>query len=204
MTRAARAPRRARTLLLGLILMAAILPGLPAEAAKPSGQISLSTSVAAPSATVLVTGTGGYSNGETVDLYFDSADQGIARATGGGRFPATGLQVPTQAVPGVHWITANGRQSGRTAQVPITVRTDWTSAGFDATRGGWNLFENVVDSTNVSTLTEAWNTSAAGNVAHTSPAVAGGSVYVGSSDGKLYAFNAKCSNNCSPRFTGTT
>jgi outer membrane protein assembly factor BamB len=202
-TRAPRAPRRVRTILLGLILLAAILPILPAQAAKPSGKISLSTSASPPSGTVLVTGTAGFTNGETVDLFFDSSDQGIAQATGAGRFPATGLQVPTRAVPGTHWITAIGRQSGRSAQVPLTVRTDWTSAGFDATRGGWNVFENLVDSTNVSTLTEAWST-ATGNAGHTSPAVAGGSVYVGSRNGKLYAFNANCSNNCSPRWTGTT
>jgi outer membrane protein assembly factor BamB len=201
-TRAPRAPRRIRTLLFGLILLAAIVPALSASAAKPSGQISLSTSGTRPSGTVVVTGVSGFSNGETVDLYFDSADQGIATATTGGRFPATGLQVPTRAVPGTHWITAQGRQSGRTAQVPITIRTDWTSGGFDAMRGGWNVFENVVDSTNVSGLTEAW-TAQTGNAAHTSPAVAGGSVYVGSSNGKLYAFDANCSSNCSPRWTGT-
>ena len=202
MTRAPRAPRR-RTFLLGLILLAAILPSLPAQAAKPAGQISLSTSASPPSGTVLVTGTGGFSNGETIDLFFDSANQGIAIATNSGKFPATGLQVPTRAVPGTHWVTAIGRQSGRTAQVPLTVRTDWTSAGFDATRGGWNVFENLVDSTNVSTLTEGWS-AATGNAGHTSPAVAGGSVYVGSENGKLYAFNANCSANCSPRWTGTT
>ena len=115
MIRAPRAPRRVRTLLLGLILLTAILPGLPAQAAKPAVQISLSTNVSAPSGTFLVTGTG-FANGETVDLFFDSADQGIAKATGAGRFPATGLQVPTRAVPGTHWITAIGRQSGRSAQ----------------------------------------------------------------------------------------
>src|SRR4051812_10260073 len=151
-----------------------------------------------PSGTVVVTGVGGFSNGETVDLYFDDADQGIAGATNAGRFPATGLQVPTRAVPGTHWITASGRHSGRTAQVPVTIRTDWASAGFDAMRGGWNVFENLVDSTNVAKLTEA-ATARTGNAAHTSPAVAGGSVYVGSSDGDLYAFNANCSGNCSPR-----
>src|SRR5207253_6565096 len=198
-----RAARRVRTLVIGIALLAALVPSVTAQAAKPAGHIALSAPSMMPSGTVEVTGTSGFSNGETVDIYFDSADVGIVRAGGGGKFPATGVQVPTRAVPGNHWITAVGRQSGSSAQVALLVRTDWSSAGFDATRDGWNVFENVVDSSKVASLTQAWNAST-GNAAHTSPAVAGGSVYVGSSNGKLYAFNANCSQNCSPRWTGTT
>ena len=63
--------------------------------------------------------------------------------------------------------------------------------GFDAARTHNNPYEHTLNPTNVSRLTPLWSF-AIGSSIFSSPAVAGGMVYVGSDDGKLYAFDASC------------
>ena len=86
----------------------------------------------------------------------------------------------------------------------------WPQFRGDATHSGYQPFESKISRDNVSTLTEAWTATTAGSV-HSSPAVANGVVYVGSTDGKLYALDAAGVTNCSgspktcaPLWTATT
>ena len=86
----------------------------------------------------------------------------------------------------------------------------WPQFHGDAAHTGYQRFESTIGVSNVSTLTEAW-TAVTGGQQFSSPAVANGVAYVGSDDGKLYAFDAagvtNCSGaprTCSPLWTATT
>ncbi len=61
--------------------------------------------------------------------------------------------------------------------------------GFDPQHTHVNPYEKILNSTNVSGLVEAWK-APTGNSIGSVPTVANGVVYVSSSDGKMYAFNA--------------
>src|SRR5258708_14089624 len=61
--------------------------------------------------------------------------------------------------------------------------------GFDAEHTHFNPFEHILNPTTVGGLTKKWTYQAEGNV-FSSPAVAGGVVYVGCSCGYLYALDA--------------
>ena len=87
---------------------------------------------------------------------------------------------------------------------------DWTQFRYGPARTGFNPTETKISPANVGTLVEAWS-AATGGVVSSSPAVAVGVAYVGSYDGKLYAFDAAgatgCSatpKTCSPLWTATT
>lgn len=60
--------------------------------------------------------------------------------------------------------------------------------GFDAAHTHYNPYEQTIGPGNVSRLTSLWSFA---NISST-PAVAGGMVYVNSEDSKLYAFDANC------------
>jgi outer membrane protein assembly factor BamB len=61
--------------------------------------------------------------------------------------------------------------------------------GFDAAHTGTNPFERILNAANVSHLQRAWLAPTRGPIS-SSPAVIDGVAYVGSLDGKLYAFDA--------------
>src|SRR5215472_16220935 len=77
--------------------------------------------------------------------------------------------------------------------------------GFDAQHSRFNPYESQLSLATVATLVQAW-TATTGSSIDSSPAVANGVVYVGSWDGKLYAFKAdRCGQpTCSPLWTATT
>ena len=89
------------------------------------------------------------------------------------------------------------------AAIAITVAgagaaaADWPEFRGDATNSGLNPNETVISAANVGSLTSVW-TGTTGSVVQSSPAVANGSAYVGSDDGKLYAFDAAGLANCAP------
>src|SRR5207244_5154520 len=116
-------------------------------------------------------------------------------------------RIPTGAVPGTHWISAIGRASNAAGQASFSVRSDWGQAGFDATHDAWDLTENLISASNVSSLAGSW-TGGTGSQSplDSSPTVVGGVLYAGSYDGKLYAFDANCcgGSTCSAPWTGST
>ncbi|MBK5287201.1 MAG: PQQ-binding-like beta-propeller repeat protein, partial [Acidimicrobiia bacterium] len=68
----------------------------------------------------------------------------------------------------------------------------WPQFRWDASHSGSNPIEtalNIVNTTNVGSLTTKWTTTTGGPV-RSSPAVGLGVLYVGSSDAKVYALNA--------------
>jgi outer membrane protein assembly factor BamB len=181
---------RTRIALAGSIAM--LLVGLltgRAAAAPPA--LSLFPSVGPPSSSVAVNGTGFGSN-ETVALTFDSQQIGAAQTNASGAF-STRITVPKTAPPGAHAVRATGQTSHLSAQASFTVRTDWTRFRFDQNHTGVQPFENVLNISNVPMLQLHWQAQLGKLVDYSSPAVVNGVVYVGSSDGRLWAFPA---NGC--------
>jgi outer membrane protein assembly factor BamB len=88
---------------------------------------------------------------------------------------------------------------------PATPATnsDWPQYQHDPTHDGNNSQETILSASNVKNLGLAWT----GDVSSwaTAPVVAGGVAYVGSGDGKLYAFPAGCASGaetCAPLWVG--
>jgi outer membrane protein assembly factor BamB len=173
--------------------------------------ITLKPAAGPPTSTVTVTGTG-FGASETVAVDFSAAQVATATTSSAGTFSAI-FTVPKPALPGNHPVTATGQTSGRSATHNFLVRTDWSQFHFDAAHSGFNPYENVIGPANVSGLKTAWTMTpgVTGSIG-SSPAVAGGVVYVGASGGgNLYAFSAAGTTGCSgtpktckPLWTGTT
>jgi outer membrane protein assembly factor BamB len=84
--------------------------------------------------------------------------------------------------------------------------SDWPQFRQDPTHRGRNGGEFAISSATVASLGVAWR-GATGDSIISSPAVADGVVYVGSNDGKLYAFAVSCGSGgaiCTPIWTGAT
>lgn len=75
--------------------------------------------------------------------------------------------------------------------------------GFDAAHTHNNPYEHTISTANVSQLTPLWSFATGLEVA-SSPVVAGGMVYVGSLDYKLYAFDTSCRKDCQPLWSFAT
>ena len=76
------------------------------------------------------------------------------------------------------------------AQPPFVARTDWTQFRFDNNRTGVQPFESILDPTNVPMLQLAWQAQLGKLVDYSSPAIVDGVVYIGSTDGRLWAYPA--------------
>jgi outer membrane protein assembly factor BamB len=90
---------------------------------------------------------------------------------------------------------------------PAIVSGDWTQFHNDVTHQGYNTAETVLSPSNVGALGVAWTATTGGSIFNSSPAVADGVVYVGSEDGKLYAYAVGCASgggSCTPLWTATT
>jgi len=153
-----------------------------------------------PTTYVLVQGAG-FDPLTVIDVYFDGAK--LASTTtdkngsfGNGVVTATGatftrLQVPADAVPGQHTITAQERVGQKSAEKSFLVQTDWPQFRFDAQHSGFNSYENVLNSRNVQNLAVDWQYALPAKV-YENPVVANGVVYftTGYKDDTLYAVNA--------------
>ncbi|PYX48636.1 MAG: hypothetical protein DMG79_11375, partial [Acidobacteria bacterium] len=159
-----------------------------------TASISLSPNSGPPTSKTTATASG-YSSGETVVVTFDSTTLGTAVADSAGNFTLV-LTVSKSAQPGAHTVQASGQASGVIASTVFTVQTNWTSYKNLPTRTGFNAFENTITQKNAVRLQLAWQGQMGDLVDFSSPAVVNGVVYVGSFDGKLYAFNA---NGCGPQ-----
>src|SRR5260221_8923519 len=155
-----------------------------ARAAGP--RIGLSQKVGPPTTSVQVNGAG-FGHSETVLVDVDTTQVGAATTDATGKFAAR-ITVPKTALPGTHTVRATGQSSRLTALALFLVQTDWAQFHFGPHLTGYNPYENVLTPSNVSALTLDWSYTT-GSI-QSSPAVAGGVVYVGSMDDKLYALDA--------------
>jgi hypothetical protein len=123
---------------------------------------------------VRVSGTG-FGAHRAVDIYFDTADKALASTNGNGAFSGIRIRVPASAVPGKHYITAVERRTGRSAQAPFLVSTNWAQSRYSPSQTAFNRYENVLSRATVAGLGLRWSVANA-----SSPAVVGGVVYTGS------------------------
>lgn len=168
-----------------LVIGAVLLFGSPALA---GATVTLNTTSGHPASNVSVSGSGFIPN-EAIDIYFDLTDELLVFSDGSGNISKRPFTVPANALPGQHWISAVGRTSGDGNQAQFTVRTNWLEYGFNPKGRRYNAWENVISPSNVNQLDVAWTAYGGGQV-NSSPAYYGGNVYVGSTSGTMYAFNA--------------
>jgi outer membrane protein assembly factor BamB len=149
--------------------------------------VGLTPSAVGPPTTAVTLYYSGFGAYEPVDLYFDTDDVALssASASGAGNSP---LIIPATARPGVHCITAVSRRSVNSVQIAFTVRASWPQYGFQPNHKSKNNYENVLSTSTVSSLDEAWQTPGFAGVFCT-PAIVNGIVYVGFGDGSIRAFD---------------
>ena len=115
------------------------------------------------------------------------------------KFPSAPTKIPTLSPVQVTAATATAA-----AQAYATATAgQGAMLGFDPPHTNLNPYQHIIGPGNVSRLTRLWSF-ATGSSVTSSPAVAGGMVYVGSSDDKLYAFDASCRKNCQPLWSFAT
>jgi len=170
----------------GCIGIVIVLSSL-AMAATPT--LTLSITTGPPTSSVTVSGTA-FPDSVAIDIYFDQSDLAFAVSSSTGAFSGIAIEVPTSAIPGTHWVTAVAEgTSGTAAQATFMVQTNWNQFHYSAQHKGRNPYENVLTSSTVGTIDLDWMYTTGGAIT-SSPAVSGGTLYVGSSDDYLYAINA--------------
>ena len=190
--------------ILALLLFMVALGVFPGTAMGQNNDGPLSTHIyelpksGPPTTFVLIQGAG-FDPLTAIDVYFDSNKLASTitdrnGSFGNGIITATGatfvrLQVPANALPGQHTITAQQRVGQKSAQIAFLVQTDWPKFGFDLQRTGLNPYENILNPSSVTLLAPQWKYATGRNVG-SSPAVVNGVAYVGSDDGNVYALDA--------------
>jgi outer membrane protein assembly factor BamB len=141
-----------------------------------------------PTSTIIISGQN-FGDAEKVTITMGTT-KATAQTTAGAF--STTLTIPGTTLPATYTVNAVGGTSGRTAQAPFLVQTNWPNFGFDPQRSHYNPYENILTTSNVNSqsLHLKWSYSTLNKVA-TSPAVADGYIYISSVDHKLYALNAK-------------
>jgi outer membrane protein assembly factor BamB len=178
--------RSLRVLVLGLLVLLLGMALAPPALAAPA--VSLSPTGGPPTSTVSVSGSG-FGSFKAIGIYFDETRLAGTVTDGTGSFPGTNITVPGSALPGSHLVTAVQRNGGLTAQAPFLVRTDWPGFRLDPSHDANNRVENVLSPSTVGGLQVKWTAPVLQSYTASSPAVAGGVVYVGSTP-LLYALES--------------
>jgi outer membrane protein assembly factor BamB len=150
--------------------------------------VFVSVDTGPPTTSVYVSGNG-FGVSEGVDIFFDTTDLALAGTGATGSFGPILVTVPASAIPGLHYISAEGRHSGLFGQGRFTVSTNWAQFRYSRKHKGTNPVENVLSASNVSQIDLDWSFTTGGHV-YSSPAVVNGVVYVGSFDSNVYALDA--------------
>jgi len=173
---------------------------LAVRIAAAGASITLSPTSGPPGSSISVKGAG-FGSRESVTLKFGTRQVGATLTDRLGRFSAT-ITAPTSASVGVHKVHARGQQSLRSASAPFTVTgggagVDWPQFRYDQPHTGYQPLENTLGTGNVFKLVLAWQAQLGMLVDYSSPAVVGGVVYIGSTDGRLWAYSA---SGCGQQF----
>ena len=172
-----------RTLIIAsaLALMATTALAAPVETLAPA--------VGPPTTSVKVS-LSGFAASSAVDIYFDTTDLCLAFTTPAGVATCT-INVPRDAQPKTHYITALVRGTASGAQKPFLVRSSMPQFhGRNGLHSGVNPYENTLNESNVGNLDVLWTKPIGASGTDGSPVTFNGIVYVAGLDGRLYAFNA--------------
>jgi outer membrane protein assembly factor BamB len=161
--------------LVPLFLLASVLALVGPAARADQPVVTLSPGFNHPRGKVTVSGSG-FGATEHVTVLFDRSTVGRTTTDQNGTF-STDIKVPSSAPPGRSTIGAFG-DSGLWATSVFVVNTDWLGFQFDAQNNRANLFENVLDPSNVSDVSARWTLSTGAPVC-AAVAVSRGVAYVG-------------------------
>ena len=143
-----------------------------------------------PGTNVTVSGSG-YTPGEAVKLFWNSTSGPLLATTnadGSGNMTKV-VAIPSSAQPGAASIIGQGQSSGLSLSAGLTIDTSWGDFGFNLAHNRLNPYENTVGTSNVANLTLKWSASTASKL-QSSPIYANGTVYMGTFDGRLNAYDA--------------
>lgn len=175
--------------LLAVLALVAFTQSAPASAA--AAHIALKPTVGRPITKVSVSGTG-FAHRESVVVDFRTTKVATATTSLTGTFAAS-FTVPRAAQPGTAAVKAIGQTSKATATANFVVRTDWPMLRFDIAGTGNNPYENLLSSTNVAHLAQAWAEPSSQSAFEPAspPAAYNGILYTGSGYAgiDLYAYN---------------
>src|SRR5581483_3643851 len=126
-----------------LLLCFGIFLSTRVTALAASADIQLSSSVGAPTSSIVVTGSN-FQQGEKVIISFDALKAGSTTTDSTGAFKKD-ITVPANALPGNHSVDATGQTSGLSASATFLVRTNWPMSGYNQARTRYNHLENVIN-----------------------------------------------------------
>ncbi len=160
---------------------------------KTGPHLNLSSSYAAPGATISVRG-GGFAKGEHVAISLLGVTLATATASStNGSFPNTKVKIPSTTAFGTLSLVATGATSGKSTSLPLYVTNSWQQSGDGSTHLGFEgndavLRDLVHPGANIF-LADAWMVSAGTPV--TSPVVLDGVAYVGDGAGQVLAIDTR-------------
>ncbi len=155
-----------------------------------SNGLASSPATTPPGTNFTVTGTG-FSANEPVKLYWNSSSGPLLAtiaADGNGNVSQV-VSAPASATPGANSVVGIGQSSGQSYTAPMTIDTNWGDFGFDNAHHRQNIYENTVGTANVANLKLKWTATTASQL-QASPVYANGTVYMGTYNGMLNAYDS--------------
>lgn len=169
-------------------------------AVAPAGVITVSPGTVVPTGGFKVTGSGFVAN-QRLELFVDSANLGSTVTDPSGGFGPIGLEMPSGAAAGSHWVSAVDSATHRGSQRQVLVRSTWLGQGNGPGDTAFNAVENRLNPDVVGTATQIASASAGGSVRGV--AVAAGVLYTTSGDGTVKAFSSCISGACPEIWSGS-
>ncbi|HEY1963155.1 MAG TPA: PQQ-binding-like beta-propeller repeat protein [Rhizomicrobium sp.] len=157
--------------------------------AQPAGAVNavLKPVSGPPSMSVTATGTG-FDASTLIDVFFDTTEIQLATSKSTGGVTVT-FPIPTDAQPGVHWVTLSERRTYAAAQASFNVFVNWAQTGFGPSKRGFNPYENTIGYNNVAQLTRLWSSPLDGFGNSKPPIVYQNNIYVRDADQVVRAFS---------------
>jgi outer membrane protein assembly factor BamB len=156
-----------------------------------SPQVKVGSRFVPPGGNTTVSGSG-FGGAESVAITLAGTKIASATTSSSGALPSTKVTVPTGATFGLTSLTVTGQGSADSATVGISVANKWTAAGYDASHGGYEPYDedifHSIAAGGGAYLNLAWAyATGASSAVSASPAVADTVAYVPGSTGKLAA-----------------
>jgi hypothetical protein len=140
-----------------------------------------------PSTSVTASGHG-FDASTLIDVYFDTTEVQLATSDSTGAVTAA-FPIPTDAQPGIHWVTLSERRNYSAAQASFNVYVNWLQSGFGQRKRSYNPYENTINYNNVAQLAPLWSAGLDGFANSKPPIVYVNNVYVRDTSQVVRAFS---------------